>query len=70
MTVLLVVAVVLAVLSPTGARLMFYLPQCSWPEVVILETAGSLTGATSGIGLGTFSVKVEKRVKKPQAPSP
>lgn len=64
------VEVVLPVLFPPGARLMFYLPQCSWPEVVILETVGSLTRATSGIGLGTFSVKVERRVKRPQAPFP
>ena len=64
------VEVVLVVLFPTGARLMFYLPHCSCPEVVILERVGSLNRATSGISLGTFSVKVEKKVKRPQAPSP
>lgn len=67
---LLTAEMVLAVLFPSRARNIFYLPQCSWHVVVTLETAGSLAEVTTGIDLGTFSVKVEKRVRRPQAPSP
>lgn len=53
---LLAAEMVLAVLFPSRARNIFYLPQCSWHVVVTLETAGSLAEVTTGIDLGTFSV--------------
>lgn len=51
------------------AGTMYFSPRCSWHIVVTRETVGSLAGTTSAIGLGTFSVKVEKRVKSLQVPS-